>query len=166
LFIKIIVYSRLNIQLGKRIMILDVKRVWSYPHVNLICALENVNLNLAYTVYVRLSLYSIYHYVIIVLRVPITYKWLLHCIFCNGFLLFSIKGWRVEVGWLWISTTVWYSCSLLFCWGTCTVGYKFQWCYTVLGGVVWIGFRIFEFPRKNCSDFGSGEYFTRICGSY
>jgi hypothetical protein len=29
-----------------------------------------------------------------------------------------------------------------------------------------IGFRIVGFHRKNCSDFGSGKYFTRICGSY
>jgi hypothetical protein len=27
-------------------------------------------------------------------------------------------------------------------------------------------FRIVGLHRKNCSDFGSGEYFTRICGSY
>ena len=51
---------------------------------------------------------------IIIVRVPITYQYS-HCIiFSDDF--FS-KGWRAEVGWLWISTTVRYSCSLLFCWG-------------------------------------------------
>jgi hypothetical protein len=52
----------------------------------------------------------------IIVRVPITYQYS-HCIiFSDDFIFFS-KGWRVEVGRLWISTPVRYSCSLLFCWG-------------------------------------------------
>jgi hypothetical protein len=43
---------------------------------------------------------------------------------------------------------------------------RFRCCHWKIVGGRWIGFRIVWFHRKNCSDFGSGEYFTRIFGSY
>jgi hypothetical protein len=39
-------------------------------------------------------------------------------------------------------------------------------CYQIYMGGGGNRFSDCQISQKNCSDFGSGEYFTRICGSY